>query len=145
MERYILTPSKEPYCWVCTDTELGIVVSWNELDFNVTQEVTMLDDATAPNPAVYARAMQRMTEWILRNHRPTIFPDVKRILGQRLHDRREDLGLSLIELSERSGLSVNNIARIEQGRYNYTIDILSQLCDFLDLGIDLFDGEEEDD
>lgn len=144
MERYKFIESKEPYHWVCTDTELGIVLKWNEIDFDNTQEATLLEDAESVSPSVYAKAMREMTDWIVANHPESVMPDIKRILGQRLRYRREELGYSLRALSSVSDLSVNNIVRIEQGKYNYTIDILSRLCGYLDLGIDLFDGEEED-
>ena len=41
------------------------------------------------------------------------------------------------ELAEKSGVSYQNITKIENGKYNVSIDILGKLCRALDLKIDL--------
>lgn len=58
-------------------------------------------------------------------------------IGQLIADARRKQGLTLRELAERSGVSYQNITKIENGKYNVSIDILGKLCRALDLKIDL--------
>lgn len=58
-------------------------------------------------------------------------------IGQLIADARRKQGLTLRKLAERSGVSYQNITKIENGRYNVSIDILGKLCRALGLKIDL--------
>lgn len=61
----------------------------------------------------------------------------RRDLGAKIANARKLKGLSIAALAKAADLSKNNIVRIEQGRYNYTIDNLYKISKALDLDIDL--------
>ena len=75
-----------------------------------------------------------MTE--MMNHREKI--------GQQIAQLRKEKGLSLRELSERCGVTFQNINKIENGKYNTGIDILGKIADALDSSIDLMKKETKD-
>ena len=58
-------------------------------------------------------------------------------LGQRLKDLREKKGLSLREMSERTGIHFSNIGKIEKGKYNVGIDLIKKICDVLECTIEI--------
>ena len=45
-----------------------------------------------------------------------------------IRERRQELGLTLAELSKLTGLDSPHLSRIEQGKYNVTIDTLSVIA-----------------
>jgi len=53
--------------------------------------------------------------------------DINHIIGLRVHDTREALGLSLAALAERSGVSRSNISLIERGESSPTATVLDKL------------------
>ena len=58
-------------------------------------------------------------------------------VGAEVADARKRQGLSVRELAERCGVSYQNITKIENGKYNVSIDILGKICSALDLRITL--------
>ena len=56
---------------------------------------------------------------------------------------RNKRGLSMRELAEACGVSFANIYKIENGKYNVSIDILAKICDALNCRIDLVDMKTE--
>jgi transcriptional regulator with XRE-family HTH domain len=57
-------------------------------------------------------------------------------LGNRLRQRREELGLSTRELAERAGTTHTTVARLEQGAFDAPApDKLSRIADALGLGL----------
>jgi transcriptional regulator with XRE-family HTH domain len=64
-------------------------------------------------------------------------------VGGRIRSLRKRKGLSLLSLSERSGLSINAISRIERGESSPTVSSLRCLADGLNVSIiDLFKDEK---
>jgi transcriptional regulator with XRE-family HTH domain len=57
-------------------------------------------------------------------------------IGARLRAARTDLGLTLAELSERSGISASTISRLESGKRQPNLDLLIPLAASLDVTID---------
>lgn len=53
-------------------------------------------------------------------------------IGNRIAEIRKQRGLTQAELSEITGLQRVNISKIENGRYNVSIDILQKICNSLD-------------
>lgn len=51
------------------------------------------------------------------------------IMGQKIKEVRELSGMSLEELSEKSGYKASNIRNVEQGRFNADIDTLCNIVD----------------
>lgn len=58
-------------------------------------------------------------------------------IGEQVRQRRESLGMTQAALSERTGLDRANISKIEGGRYNVSIDILSRIAEALGCEIEL--------
>ena len=58
-------------------------------------------------------------------------------IGNRIAELRKGKGLSLRQLAELSGVTSQNITKIEHGRYNVSIDILSKICNALDCEIEI--------
>lgn len=54
--------------WVLTDTEHGVVVTFEEGRFNDTQKVTVLEDVSKPSPIEFARIMGEMADWAIKYH-----------------------------------------------------------------------------
>ena len=58
-------------------------------------------------------------------------------IGKRMAEIRLEKGLSIRQLAELSGVNFANIHKIENGKYNVSIDILGKICDALGCKIDL--------
>lgn len=50
------------------------------------------------------------------------------IIGQQIAMLRKKHGLTIRELSELSGINCSNISKIENGKYNISIDIIERIC-----------------
>ena len=61
----------------------------------------------------------------------------RQIIGKRIAELRAEKKLSLQELSDKSGVTKANISRIENGKYNAGIDVLTKLADALNTKIEL--------
>lgn len=64
-------------------------------------------------------------------------------IGQRIAQLRKEKGLTILELSEITGLDNSNIGKIEKGKYNVGIDILGRIADALGVRIELIDKAAE--
>lgn len=60
-------------------------------------------------------------------------------IGKRIAEIRQAKGLSIRQLAEASGVNFANIYKIENGKYNVSIDILGKICDALGCRIDLIE------
>lgn len=68
MKNYIIQKSSTlSNGWVLTDKENGIVVTFEDGEFNETQKVTPLEDVSH-TPQELARIMQELGEWVVRHH-----------------------------------------------------------------------------
>lgn len=141
-QRFVLSPSKEREGWVvAADRKTNMVFIFMEGAFRESVEYKPLDDMT---PLDAAAAMRELGDWMRLYHADMLeergeasrYINRKRI-GQLIADARRKQGLTLRELAERSGVSYQNITKIENGKYNVSIDILGKLCRALDLKIDL--------
>ena len=52
-------------------------------------------------------------------------------VGRQVAELRNKRGLSTRQLAELCGVDSSNIGKIEQGRYNVSVDILGRVCDAL--------------
>lgn len=62
-------------------------------------------------------------------------------IGKRIAEIRQAKGLSIRQLAEASGVNFANIYKIENGKYNVSIDILGKICEALGCRIDLVGKE----
>lgn len=58
-------------------------------------------------------------------------------IGQQIAELRKAKGMTLVQLSELSGITFQNITKIEHGKYNVSIDILTKLCNVLGAEINI--------
>lgn len=58
-------------------------------------------------------------------------------IGKRIVEIRQAKGLSIRQLAEDCGVNFANIYKIENGKYNVSIDILGKICDALECRIEL--------
>jgi transcriptional regulator with XRE-family HTH domain len=63
-------------------------------------------------------------------------------IGQRLRARRVELGRTLAEVAEQSGLSLPYVSNLERGRGNPTLEALGALARALDIPLDRLVGGE---
>lgn len=64
-------------------------------------------------------------------------------IGQELSKARTDRGLTVRALAEKAGVSYQNITKIENGRYNVSIDILGDVLDAMGCEITITKRQEE--
>ena len=58
-------------------------------------------------------------------------------IGALLAQKRNEAGLSVRALAELAGVSYQNITKIENGKYNVSIDILAKIVNALNCKIDI--------
>lgn len=141
-QRFVLSPSQEREGWVvAADRKTNMVFIFMEGVFPDSVEYKPLEDMT---PLDCATAVRELGDWLRLYHADILeergeasrYINRKRI-GQLIANARRKQGLTLRELAEKSGVSYQNITKIENGKYNVSIDILGKLCRALDLKIDL--------
>lgn len=143
--RYILQKSKEgPPWWVLTDTQMQLVCKFKEGDFNDSQQFTPLEEGQGVT--ALASAAREMTDWLVENYPEIVFwspvrikEEARRDLGEEIRAAREAAGYTLRELAKVTGIAFNHISRIEQGRYNVTLDTLALIANALGMQIGLFE------
>jgi len=145
--RYLLQRSeRDPLWWVATDTEAQIVCRFKEGEFNETQQYTPLNDAEpAPDLAVNLAAVASgISEWLQDYHyelihsSPTaIKHEARERIGNQVRLARETEGYTQAELGFLVGLARSHIARIEQGKYNVSVDTLAVIAHALNAKIEI--------
>lgn len=60
-------------------------------------------------------------------------------IGKRIAEIRQAKGLSIRQLAKACGVNFANIYKIENGKYNVSIDILGKICEALGCRIDLIE------
>ena len=58
-------------------------------------------------------------------------------IGERIRELRNEAGLTVRGLADLSDVSYQNITKIENGKYNVSIDILSKVTDALNAKIEI--------
>lgn len=58
-------------------------------------------------------------------------------IGKKIAKIRTDRGYSIRQLADMSGVNFANIYKIENGKYNVSIDILGKICEALGCRIEL--------
>lgn len=60
---------------------------------------------------------------------------MREYIGRRIAEIRQEKGLSIRQLADMSGVNFANIYKIENGKYNVSIDILGKICNALGVEI----------
>ena len=66
---------------------------------------------------------------------------MRKYIGRRIAEIRQAKGLSIRQLAEASGVNFANIYKIENGKYNVSIDILGKICEALGCRIDIVEDK----
>jgi transcriptional regulator with XRE-family HTH domain len=56
-------------------------------------------------------------------------------IGERIHQKRDELGISIRELARRSDLSASFISQVERGKVNVSVDSLQRIAESLSVPI----------
>lgn len=59
-------------------------------------------------------------------------------VGDRLKLVRQETGLTLVEVAQRTGVSVSNLSKIERGEVSPSFDVVIRLCEGLGIAIEQF-------
>lgn len=63
-------------------------------------------------------------------------------IGQKIAELRQEKGLTVRQLGEMSGVSYQNITKIEHGKYNVSIDLLTKVLNVLDSQLEIIPIEK---
>ena len=73
MNKYIIQKSDtQTKSWVLTDTENGVVITFENGKFNDTQKVTLLEN-TNKTAEELAKILKEMGEWAVKHHADKLF------------------------------------------------------------------------
>lgn len=141
-ERFILSLSQEKPDWiVAADRKTNMVFMFKEGAFEDTVEYKPLEDMT---PLDAATAVRELGDYLRLYYAGLLERDnetsrqLNRLrVGALIAKARKRKGLTIRELADICGVSYQNITKIENGRYNVSIDILNKICSALDCRIDL--------
>lgn len=141
-DRFVLQKSKENEgWWVATNRPGNIVAKFQEGLFNEMVKITALEDAS---PLEHASAIRELSEWLAYFHADLVTGDDEDVkgfnrlrIGRQIRLARIGKNLTVRQLAELSGVPFQNITKIENGKYNVSIDILGKLCHALGLKMDL--------
>lgn len=135
MERYIIRKLSTPDVWECTDTANGLICTFEQSKFNETQKFifsSAQDIAACEVAEKIAKIANDMASWLRTHHYHLVMPysnDAARIsIALLIIAKRKELNLTQIDLAEKCGLDRSHISRIEQGRYNITIDVMGKIA-----------------
>ena len=64
-------------------------------------------------------------------------------IGKRIIELREMRGISTNKLAGKAGISQSYLREIEMGKRNPTVEVLSYVCDALEISVGAFFAEEE--
>jgi transcriptional regulator with XRE-family HTH domain len=59
-------------------------------------------------------------------------------VGERLKHIRQETGLTLAEVGQRTGVSISNLSKIERGEVSPSFDVVIRLCEGLDIPLEQF-------
>lgn len=146
MSRYILQQSTtRPLWWILTDTDTNVSCEFEEGRFKESQKFTPINDVKDYDVSKLPEIVRLMTDWLFENHYEIIYDSPTKIkesyresIGTELRHARECAGYTLRDVARMTGIAHNHISRIEQGRYNVTLDTLALIAHALDMEIGLF-------
>lgn len=89
-------------------------------------------------------AVREDSEWLAYYHADLVTGDEEELkgynrlrIGRQIRLARIGKNLTVRQLAELSGVPFQNITKIENGKYNVSIDILGKLCHALGIRLDL--------
>lgn len=140
MNRFTIKETETSHYWEVFDTITGISVVFKEGYFNESQKFGWANAKTT-NAQTLATAARELTDWLIKEH-PNLLvevpdemikDDARRVVGAALKAARKERGLTIRQVEEMTGIANNHISRIENGRYNVTLDTIALIAAALDL------------
>lgn len=135
MEKYILSRTGAPHQWQCVDTDNGLTCTFEQGKFNETQRFSFSsasEIATNENADKIAKIVNDMNVYLRVNHYHIAMPysdDAARVsMAVIITARRKALGMTQEDLADKSELHRSHITRIEQGKYNITIEVIGKIA-----------------
>ena len=61
----------------------------------------------------------------------------RKIIGSQLQDIRVQRGITIEEVADATGLTTATIEKVENGKFNYTIDVIAAICHILGVKIEI--------
>lgn len=113
----------------------GHVLPENELKAKLAEDWEIKEDDITSLFSPYSDWMSTEEIEKLKKDYPAHFFNVRVSVGQQIREARTKAGLTLRELADKCGIAFNHIGRIENGKYNVTIDTLYVLSKALDCPI----------
>ena len=141
-DTFTLEPALRAGFWVIRDTATGLSITFREHEFNDEQSKTVSAPpfSTAEEARTLLNALHALGFWACKEHRDICFMDKQDFrdqFGAHLRQRRQAKGLTIEQLSARSGVTPGNIAKTEEGRYNPRVDSLVRIADALGMRLRL--------
>lgn len=93
-------------------------------------------DYQLPSSLIAADAGRMWVGYYHQKSEMSVYEERVRI-GKRIAELRKEKGLSVRALAELAGVSSQNITKIENGKYNVSIDILSKITNALNCKLDI--------
>lgn len=105
--------------WVLTDTEKKIMIEFEQHKFNETQKVSFLDDTMTIDAKELASIMSQMGDWMFANAYYIGMPldDCRAWCSYILNKEMQEQGVTVEELSEKSGFRTYTIEKILEGKF----------------------------
>lgn len=123
--------------------ECGLVVTFREHQLTETHRIAFESDGNTPyrdETKSNEDYLNELTFWLMHDHyetcRPAFWP--RRVaFGQRIKELREEMGMSIEDLSVLVGIKPGNIASIEAGKYNMGVTTILRFADALGVQLQL--------
>lgn len=140
MNRFTIKGTETSHYWEVFDTITGITVTFKEGYFNESQKFGWANAKTT-DAQTLANAARELTDWLIKEHRDLLIEvpddmikdDARRAIGAALKTARKEQGLTIRQVEEMTGIANNHISRIENGKYNVTIDTVALIAAALGL------------
>ncbi|MFG6386069.1 MAG: helix-turn-helix domain-containing protein [Muribaculaceae bacterium] len=114
----------------------------NESEYN--HLITAIVNNIPPTFPARLSPTEATQAWMGYHKQRTRIADPKIIrteIGTKIRNAREAAALSQQQLADLAGIDRTNVAKIETGRYNVTLETLSRICTAMGLNLDLIAPE----
>lgn len=100
-----------------------------------------LKDIKCEMPTSITNEIDKGMVWVGYYHQKAEYASHRERIGKQIAELRIKRGLSTRQLAEMSGVHFSNVGKIEQGRYNVSVDILGKVVDALGAEIKIEEAE----
>lgn len=134
MKQYLLHKLEDSK-WECVDTINGLSCVFEQGRLNETQKLAF----SAPDQVVASESADKIAKiandmciFLRSNYYCLIMPycdeAIRPLIAIAITAKRKEQGLTQEDLADKTGLHRSHIVRIEQGRYNVTIEVIGKIA-----------------